>query len=80
MKEVVRGKGKRVAATEEGRRRPVACAWCVRRVDADVEDWGLRPEKIRRGEERGKRWMAELERRKAEKEGEVEVVVDAGEV
>ena len=66
-------KGDKSGGEREGemRRRPVACAWCVRRIDPEKEEWGLRPEKIKRGEERGKRWMQELERRRVEKEAEI---------
>lgn len=46
------------------RRRPVACGWCHKRVDPEKEDWFLRPEKIRLGEEKGKMWIEEMERRR----------------
>ena len=65
-----RGKGKRVLVAGEQARRPVGCAWCRKRIDAKREEWGLRPDVIRRGEERGQRWIDELERRKREREAE----------
>jgi hypothetical protein len=42
------------------------------RVDPQKEDWGLRPAAIRRGEEKGKRWIREMERRRRERDGEPE--------
>lgn len=60
---------KGVGPQPAGCTRPVACAWCRKRVDARREEWRLRPAQIRRGEEKGKVWMAELERRKREREG-----------
>lgn len=75
---MLRVKGKSRAITpsnsKEGSdvlRRPVACAWCVKRVDAETENWELRPDKIRIGEERGRQWMLELERRRMQKEAEI---------
>jgi hypothetical protein len=44
--------------------RPVSCSWCTKMVDPQVEDYKLRPEKIARGETRGRLWMAELEQQK----------------
>ena len=75
---VVQGKGKKKMQTPtlmndaaEVLRRPVACAWCVKRVDTETENWEHRPEKIRIGEERGRMWIVELERRRLEKEAEI---------
>jgi hypothetical protein len=59
-----------VRASEK--RRPVGCGWCGLRVDPQKEDWGLRPAAIRRGEEKGKRWIREMERRRRERDGEPE--------
>lgn len=44
--------------------RPVSCSWCTKMVDPRKEDYKLRPEKIARGETRGRLWMAELEQQK----------------
>lgn len=53
------------------RMRPVSCGWCKKRIDPEKEDWGLRPEKIRIGEERGRKWVEELEeKRRREREAE----------
>lgn len=48
--------------------RPVACSWCMKHVDAAAEVWGLRPDSIKRGEEKGRLWQQELERRRRERE------------
>jgi len=54
------------------KRRPVSCGWCAGRVDPKVEDWTLRPLAIKRGEERGRNWIREMERRRKEREGETD--------
>jgi hypothetical protein len=54
----------------EEKRRPVGCAWCRKRVDPKREEWTLRPVAIRRGEEKGRVWIRELERRRKERERE----------
>ncbi|TGZ82134.1 hypothetical protein EX30DRAFT_216020 [Ascodesmis nigricans] len=44
------------------RRRPVVCGWCCKRVDPDKEDWFLRPEVVRVGEQRGRERQCEMDR------------------
>ncbi|KAF8537795.1 hypothetical protein BDD12DRAFT_887004 [Trichophaea hybrida] len=62
---------KPVAGTKgEEQRRPVGCSWCRKRVDPKQEEWTLRPVAIRRGEEKGRVWIRELERRRRERERE----------
>lgn len=51
----------------------MACGWCHKRVDPEKEDWFLRPETIRKGEEKGKIWLEELERRR-QREGETQEI------